>query len=111
MHACAGTVHAQTGRLGKNYLAERADKLFKGKACEYRDCLQQRGDYPSQVRCKLNLAGTKACRFWDQNKERMAEAPCDVRAPCELVPIVQVKTGGSCTRKSASPSSARTGCV
>ena len=92
----------------KNYLAEHADRLFKGKACEFRDCLQQKGDYPSQVRCKLNLAGTKAYRFWDQNKERMAEAPCDVRAPCELVPIVQVKTCGSCTRKSASPWGART---
>ena len=48
----------------KAYMAEHADRLFKGKPCEYRECLQQKGDYPSQVRCKLNLTGTKACRSW-----------------------------------------------
>ena len=103
MHARTGTVPAQTGRLGENYLAEHADMLFKGKACEFRDCLQQKGDYPSQVRCKLNLAGTEACRFWGQNKERMAEAPCDVRASCELVPIVQVKPVGRAQRSRHHP--------
>ena len=75
----------------KAYLAEHADRLFKGKPCEYRECLQQKGEYPSQVRCKLNLTGIKACRFWNQNRERMSEVPEDVRAPCELVPICQVK--------------------
>ena len=72
-------------------MAEHNDRLFKGKPCEYRECLQQKGYYPSQVRCTLDLAGTRACRFWDRNKERMADAPDDVRAPCELVPIVQVE--------------------
>ena len=91
MHARAGTVPAQTGRLGKNYLAEHADKLFKGKVCGYRDGPQQRGDYPSQMRCKLNMAGTKACKFWGHDKVRMAEAPHGVWAPYELVPIVQGK--------------------
>ena len=44
------------------------------------------------MRFKLNMASTTACRFWDQNKERMAYIPDDVRAPCELVPIAQVKS-------------------
>ena len=91
---CTPELEAFLRRLderAKGYIAEHGDRLFKNKPCEYRECLQQRGDYPSQVRCKLNLAGTRACRFWDQHKERMSVAPDDVRAPCGLVPIVQVK--------------------
>ena len=57
---CTPELEAFLRRLdewAKGYLAEHGDRLFKNKPCEYRDCLQQRGDYPSQVRCKLNLAG------------------------------------------------------
>ena len=43
------------------------------------------------MRCKLNTAGTKSCRFLGINKQR-ADVPEDLRAPAELVPIVQVKS-------------------
>ena len=73
------------------YIQDNAERLFKGKAIDYRDCLQVKGEYPSQLRCKLNIAGTKSCRFWDINKQRI-DMPEDLRAPAEIVPIVQVKS-------------------
>ena len=87
---CTPELEAFVGRLddwARGYLQENA--FFKGK--DYRDCLQVKGEYPSQVRCKLNIAGAKSCRCWDIDKQRI-DMPEDLRAPAELVPIVQVKS-------------------
>ena len=73
------------------YIQDNAERLFKGKPIDYRDCLQLKGEYPSQLRCKLNIAGAKSCRFWDINKQRI-DMPEDLRPPAEIVPIVQVKS-------------------
>ena len=76
---------------GRAYLQHNTERLFKGEATDYRDCLQVKGEYPSQLRHKLNIAGTKSCRFWDLNKQRI-DVPEDLRSPAALVPIVQVKS-------------------
>ena len=73
------------------YIQDNAERLFKGKQIDYRDCPQLKGEYPSQLRCKLNIAGAKSCRFWDINKQRI-DMPEDLRPPAEIVPIVQVKS-------------------
>jgi len=74
----------------ERYLLEHAERLFKGKNPEFRQCLQRRGDYPPTVRCKLNVAGQRACRYWNESHARM-EPPEDLR-DCGLVPRVQVKS-------------------
>ena len=91
---CTPDLEAFVQRLdarARAYLQDNAERLFKGKAIEYRDCLQMKGEYPSQLRCKLNIAGTKSCRFWGLDKQRI-DMPEDLRSPAALVPIVQVKS-------------------
>eukprot|EP00969_Alexandrium_andersonii_P111228 4910660-Alexandrium_andersonii.AAC.1 len=66
------------------YLRSHADRLFKGKTPEYRTALQRRADFPVSVRCKINTAGPRACRFWSWGHERM-EPPADLHE-CGLVP-------------------------
>ena len=91
---CTPELEAFVQRLdvwARGYLPDNAERLFKGKAIDYRDCLQVKGDYPSQLRCKLNIAGTKSCRFWDLGKQRI-DVPEDLRSPAAIVPIVQVKS-------------------
>ena len=88
---CTPELEAFVQRLdawARAYLQDNVERLFKGKATEYRDCLQLKGEYPSQLRCKLNIAGTKSCRFWSHDKQRI-DMPEDLRAPTALVPIVQ----------------------
>lgn len=42
------------------------------------------------MRCKLNVAGQKACRFWSERCEKI-EMPADLRE-CGLVPRVHAKS-------------------
>jgi len=72
------------------YLADNNERLFKGKVPEYRSCVQQKGDHPPSVRCKLNVAGQRMCRFWNERYERI-DMPEDLRQ-CGLVPRVQVRS-------------------
>ena len=72
------------------YLADNSERLFKGRVPEYRPCLQKKGDYAPTVRCKLNVAGQKACRFWSERCEKI-EMPADLRE-CGLVPRVHAKS-------------------
>ena len=74
----------------ERYLIEHAERLFKGKTPESRQCLQRKGDYTPTVRCKLNVTGQRACRYWSEHYARM-EPPEDLRE-CGLVPRVQVKS-------------------
>ena len=88
---CSPELEAFVQRLdawARAYLQDNAERLFKGKAIEYRDCLQMKGEYPSQLRCKLNIAGTKSCRFRGLDKQRI-DTPEDLRSPTALVPVVQ----------------------
>ena len=66
---------------GRGYLQDNTDQLFKGKAIDYRDCLHVKGEYPSQVRCKLNIAGTKSCSFLGhkQSAHRRTRGPARAR--------------------------------
>ena len=56
----------------------------------YKPLLLLKDDYPALVRCKINVRGTKACRFWTPACERR-EMPDDLRE-CRLVPRVQFKS-------------------
>ena len=74
-----------------SYVAENSQRLFKGKQLEYKPCVsKKRGDYPETTRCKLNLSGQRACRFWSEKYEKI-EQPEDLRL-CGLVPRIQVKS-------------------
>ena len=74
----------------ERYLLEHAERLFKGKTPGFRQRLQRKGDYTPTVRCKLNVTGQRACRYWSERYARM-EPPEDLRE-CGLVPRVQVKS-------------------
>ena len=90
---CTPELQEFLGRLdewARLYLADNSERLFKGKVPEYRPCLQKKGDYTPTVRCKLNVAGQKACRFWSERYEKI-EMPGDLRE-CGLVPRVQAKS-------------------
>ena len=47
-------------------------------------------DYEPPVRCKINTEGRGACRFWNEDQERI-DMPEDLR-DCTLVPRVQIKS-------------------
>ena len=90
---CTPELQEFLGRLdewARLYLADNSERLFKGKVPEYRPCLQKKGDYTPTVRCKLNVAGQKACRFWSERYEKI-EMPGDLRE-CGLVPRIQAKS-------------------
>ena len=72
------------------YLADNAQRLFKGKTPEYRECLQKKGEYPETVRTKINVSGQRACRCWSERYEKI-DIPEDLRQ-CGLVPRVQAKS-------------------
>ena len=72
------------------YVGENSERLFKGKTPEFRNSLQKKGDYVPTVRCKLNVAGQRMCRFWNERYDKI-EMPADLRE-CGLVPRVQVKS-------------------
>ena len=73
-----------------DYIKTHAARLFKGKNMTYKPLLLLKDDYPALVRCKINVRGTKACRFWTPACERR-EMPDDLRE-CRLVPRVQFKS-------------------
>ena len=73
-----------------DYIKTHAARLFKGKHMTYKPLLLLKDDYPALVRCKINVRGTKACRFWTPACERR-EMPDDLRE-CRLVPRVQFKS-------------------
>ena len=68
-----------------HFTPERADKLCKKKLTSeqikdaYKPTLQKKGDYPSHVRCKINVGGQAACRFWTPDG-RERNPPDDWRA-------------------------------
>ena len=77
---CTPDIEAQFDAIDKymeSYVQENGQRLFKGKAMTYRPALQTKEDYAPLLRCKINMAGSKSCRFWTPMYSR-----CD--APPEL---------------------------
>ena len=83
----------------QSYLEKNNGRLFKGKKFTYKPLLVPgKDDYEPLVRCKINTEGRGACRFWNEDQERI-DMPEDLR-DCTLVPRVQIKSlwlmGDSC---------------
>ena len=58
----------------RGYIEKNSQRLFNGKTLTesqvvdgYKPTLIERGAYPSQVKCKINLSGPRAVRCWDEN--------------------------------------------
>ena len=72
---CDEKLSAQLGSLDAwalNYIEKNAPRIL-GKSLTkeqvqdgYKPALVLRGSYPTQVRCKINLAGQRAVRCWDE---------------------------------------------
>ena len=63
----------------RQYLVKHAARLFKGKQVNYKPILVPgKDDYPPLLRCKINTAGHKACKVWNDENER-CNMPEDLR--------------------------------
>ena len=63
----------------RQYLVKHATRLFKGKQVNYKPLLVPgKDDYPPLLRCKINTAGHKACKVWNDDNER-CDMPEDLR--------------------------------
>ena len=69
-----------------DYIAKHSNRLFKGKQMTYKPLLQLKEDYPALLRAKINMSGSKACKFWTPQFGR-CDAPPDLDK-CGLVPRV-----------------------
>ena len=67
-----------------DYIAKHSNRLFKGKPMTYKPLLQIKEDYPALLRAKINMSGSRACKFWTPQFAR-CDAPPDLRE-CGLVP-------------------------
>ena len=80
----------------KQTLKENSIKFFGKKLKEvdsiYVSCIKQHAKggivYPDTCRCKLNTHGVRACRFWDENHNKI-EQPNIKNVAC--VPLVEVR--------------------
>ena len=63
----------------RQYLVKHATRLFKGRQVNYKPLLVAgKDDYPPLPRCKINTAGHKACKVWNDENER-CDMPEDLR--------------------------------
>ena len=69
-----------------DYIAKHANRLFKNKQMTYKPLLQLKEDYPALFRAKINIGGSKACKFWTPQHGR-CDPPQNLR-DCGLVPVV-----------------------
>ena len=73
----------------RQYIEKNSHRLFNktltdGQVADgYKHTLIERGAYPSQVRCKINLSGPRAVRCWDE-QGNPRDAPENWRA-CKFV--------------------------
>ena len=78
----------------KGYLAEHSERVFKKKLTEeqvaqhYRSPVIRKDEYRPHLRCKINTAGTHACRAWSETDERR-DLPEELRGSL-LVPRIHV---------------------
>ena len=78
------------------YLTEHSDRLFqRGPLTReqieamYRSAISQKGDHQPLLRCKINMEGQYACRFWTMGAERCSE-PSDWRS-VGLIPAIVIR--------------------
>ena len=64
----------------------------------YHSPVSQKGDYPALLRCKINLEGSYACKFWTTGGEPRSE-PSDWKS-VEFIPVISIRhlwlTGAMC---------------
>ena len=72
------------------YILDNSQRLFKNKTVTYKPCLSLKEDYPALLRTKINVGGSKTCRFWNMFGKRI-EAPENMKE-CMLVPRVVVRS-------------------
>ena len=81
-----------------SYIEDNATRLFKGKNMIYKPALQTKEDFAPLLRCKINMGGTRACRFWNTDSVRCAP-PEDLKG-CMLKPRIHIRglwiMGGEC---------------
>ena len=82
LEACLSNVDAYMS----DYIAKHANRLFKNKQMTYKPLLQLKEDYPALFRAKINIGGSKACKFWTPQYGR-CDPPQNLR-DCGLVPVV-----------------------
>ena len=64
---CSPEVERQFEQIDQymtTYVQEHSQRLFKGKSMTYKPALQIKEDYAPLLRCKINMSGSRACRFW-----------------------------------------------
>ena len=72
-----------------SYVEQNTNRLFRGKAMTYKPALQQKEDYEPLLRCKINVGGSRGCKFWTQLGTR-ASAPEDFKE-CILTPRIHIR--------------------
>ncbi len=54
----------------------------------YKSPITKRGDFPTHLRCKINVSGSSICRCWDIDNNR-TQIPDDLKN-CDLVPRIHI---------------------
>ena len=72
------------------YVKEHSQRLFKGKQMTYKPCLSIKEDCAALLRAKVNVGGSKPCRFWT-NKYARCDAPDEFKN-LDLVPRINVRS-------------------
>ena len=89
---CTPAIEAQFDAIDKymeSYIQDNCQRLFRGKAMTYKPALQTKEDYAPLLRCKINTAGSRACRFWTPMYSR-CDAPAELKE-CSLLPRICVR--------------------
>ena len=73
-----------------NYVKEHSQHSFKGKHMTYKPCLSIKEGCAALLRAKVNVSGSKACRFWTSTYAR-CDCPEDIRVP-NFVPRINVRS-------------------
>ena len=72
------------------YLKEHSQRLFKNKQVTYKPCLSLKEDCAALLRTKINVGGSKPCRFWTPKYAR-CECPENFKE-IGLIPRIHVRS-------------------
>ena len=89
---CDETMKELFGKLDvymASYVEQNTNRLFRGNVMTYKPALQQKEDYEPLLRCKINMGGSRGCKFWTQLGARTS-APEDFRE-CMLTPRIHIR--------------------
>ena len=73
-----------------NYVKEHSQRLFKGKTMTYKPCLSIKEDCAALLRAKVNVGGSKSCRFWTPKYAR-CDCPDNFK-DVGLIPRINVRS-------------------